>query len=512
MEKVCAFSQIKYIFIIGFIILTKSLQVQAQEECPCGRYDDIRTASTGLDLQPPVGGECIPCPQQQSGTDACTNAHSIAINKVCNEASWSHLTKAAVAFSQSQRSGNIKAACEAAKNLNLLAGGINTRFMNSCGSALNDCVNECNTEIEKLRAQTASTPEQKALLEQKIQFAQKNQVECKSKKTQNRWGGITQIASNAEAYRSSGKCSQDAGNDDLNPLLSTTCRGFPASLQALCHQNGATEACQLYPSIPACQELNLGRDNRDNLNPNSGNERQLQLAACLQNPSSPGCKSSICNSLPTRPMRDVCNTDGVQSFCENLPSLPQCQRLTAKNTGLNCDTLPSQNLADECQTLGANDFCQKHSQLTVCKNSQKRGLASLSGGSGGSGGGLFGGGGGGSGSSDSLAKSLEDGELSPDEIAELQAKGLINADGSVAGGGYVGRGYRFAGGKFKPFDFKSLLAKKKKDQKRGISSVSPEGITHANGLTNWQKISRAMKNRYPIFFETNKPQQVQRAF
>ena len=66
--------------------------------------------------------------------------------------------------------------------------------------------------------------------------------------------------------------------------------------------------------------------------------------------------------------------------------------------------------------------------------------------------------------------------------------------------------------KFKPFNFKSLLGKKKKDQKRNVSSVdSKKDISSANGLSNFQKVSRHYKAKYPVFLGT-KVQQAYKTF
>ena len=467
----------------------------------------------------PGGG--TPSTGGAASVEQCSGAYNMAIGQVCNESSWSHLTKAALSFSSKLNSGDIKGACESAKTLNFLGKGINTHFMLSCGGALSACISACGTAKGIATPPTSPTHAQLPTIEAHLSA-------CKSKKTSNRVGGLAQIAQNAIAFTSSGKCSEQV-SDDGPSLVSTTCQSFPPSLQALCHQRGPQSLCQQYPSLPICREL--GGAGNNNLAPNPAAEpgrERFTLETCLTNPSAPGCKGSICGSLSSAPLRDVCNTDGVESLCNNIPSLPQCRGLTAQRGGnVNCGALPSQNLAEECRTSGSEDFCQKHSQLTICKNQGKSNQVAELEKNGGSGGGLGGGsgpfssspGGGGKAfpsSSDDFKKS---GRTRGSEGTTAQAFDRIRVGGggggaSGGGSGSRRRGYNFSPGKFRPPSFKSLFGKKKKEQERTISSInSNNNVSSANGLTNFQKISRSYKARYPVFFGTQVRQaQVNRNF
>ena len=546
-------SLVNNIFLLLFIYIFLSVimpgQGQGQGQGPCqGEGMEVAVGVGGVTL--PAGGSC---PAVDTGSGAgegqCGGAFEHAVNKVCNESTWSQVTKAASAFTASQSSGDIKAACDAAKTLNSVAGLVNTEFMTSCGSALGVCISKCEVDkdAKKLKLDaankavaagdlTASASVERLTVE--IADIESKIKTCTNKKTNNKWAGTTQILQNAQAVQASDKCSKDTSADESDSATSTACSDFPQSLQAICHENGPTQACELYPSLPLCQRLRAEEANNKNknidldpdpLNPDTSLEDGFGLSGCLENPSSPGCQSTFCSSLPTSPMRDVCNTDGVQAFCENLPSLPQCKGMAA-NIG-SCSKLSNENLAEECQASGTGTFCERHSQLTFCKNlkngdnefselaQQELGGADAAGvdadagvGAGGGGFGFGGGGGAGSGSG-SAFDDLEDGiggdgvKLTPEEI-----KAGINTGGGASGGRYAGKRSRFNPGKFNPsIDFKSLFGKKKKkDQKRGVSSVGSREISSANGLTNFQKVSRAMKARYPIFFK-NKNKQANRA-
>ncbi len=515
------------IFLI-YIFLSVLIPIQGQGQGR-GQIDPLRreTVRAGEPTEPSPGG----------GVGACSGAYDFAIGQVCNESKWSHLNKAAISFSSKLNSGDIKGACESAKSLNFLGGGINTHFMNSCGGALTICISKCTEEIGTLK--TVLDAKKAALvaggadpeivkIEAQITQAKTNMGTCKSKKTSNRVGGLAQIAQNAIAFESSGKCSEDV-TDDGPSLVSTTCQSFPPSLQALCHQNGPQSLCQQHPDLAICRRLQLNNLNdNNNPDPNLVPERErFTSETCLTNPSASGCKGTICNSLSSAPLRDVCNTDGVESLCNNIPNLPQCRSFTNQRGGsVNCGALPSEGLADECRSLGAGDFCQKHSQLTICKNQDGQNkLANLEkgGGSGtgtGGGSGLFGGGSGGGGDNGfgSGSDGLERGSHRSGSGGRVEALDRIRTGGgggAGGGGGSAGRrrGYNFSPGKFRPPNFKSLFGKKKKEQERSISSVnSSNKITSANGLTNFQKVSRSYKARYPVFFGTKTQQQANKTF
>ena len=455
-----------------------------------------------------------------AAVDACTKAYDLAIGRVCNESSWSHLGKAAASFSSSFNTGDIKGACESAKTLNGFAGVVNTRFMNSCGGALTRCISTCEAEITRLEAELgvgAIGPGAAEIVNRKTQATTYLGV-CNTKKTSNRFGGLAQIAQNAITFQSSGKCSEDAGSASSSSLF-RICQGFPPSVQILCRQRGPEELCKSRPNLAACKRLNANQDNNEN-NIDPLDLEKLALEGCLRNPSGPECQSSICGSLPTAPLRDVCNTDGIKSLCKNIPGLTQCRSLTGKNgDSINCETLPSQNLANECRNSGANNFCERHSQLTACqnqnnKNSKLAGLAKTGGGGGSGGGGFFGGGGGAGGSKSGSGDLEEDSNGTEEIAAALEDRIYTGGEGSGSAGGAVGgrKGYRFSPGKFKPFNFKSLFGKKKKDQKRNVSSVdSKRDISSANGLSNFQKVSRHYKAKYPVFLGT-KVQQAYKTF
>ena len=489
-----------------------------------------------------------PEPTADGGTElsACSGAFDHAINTVCHESSWSHIGKAMAAFASSQASGDIKGACDAAKTLNGAGAAVNTEFTTSCGGALGTCVTLCGEDKTKVEAQLTKAQAQAASvlgppdlreverLNAKLVEINSKIATCGTKKKSNKVKGSAQILQSLQAFNAADKCSKDA-TDDSQTANTSACSDFPQSLQAICLENGARETCNLYPSLPVCQRLKANETdaanaaNIDPLDLDGEFEDDLALTACLENPLSSSCQSSFCSGLPTSPMRDVCNTDGVSAFCENLPNLPQCKDLAAANGGgRNCSGLPTQNLIEECQTSGRDSFCERHSQLTFCKDAEGIGDNELSelaqlddsgpggsggGGGSGSGGGGFGGSSKGDGfdpSSDSIGGS--DGELTAEELQALRDQG-IDTGGPSARGGFGRRGSRFKPEKFKPFDIKGLFGKKKKDAaKRSISSVNSSlEISSANGLTNFQKVSRAMKARYPIFFE-NQVKQANRAF
>ena len=447
-----------YLFLF-ILLLFYSKVLVAQPSCICSKdLLNIIPEALTLDQNPVENSLSEECRERcegggvttpSTGVDLCIQAHNQAINVVCNESTWSHLGKAAASFSSSFNTGDIKGACEAAKTLNGLAGVVNTRFMNSCGTALGDCITHCTAA----KAELVKPPIVAGVESSQVATIEANLTICKAKKTSNRFGGLAQIAQNAITFQSSGKCSEDAGSARSSSLF-RICQGFPPSVQVLCRQKGPEEICKSRPNLAACKRLNANQDNNEN-NIDPLDLEKLALEGCLRNPSGPGCQSSICGSLPTAPLRDVCNTDGIKSLCKNIPGLTQCRSLTGKNgDSINCETLPSQNLANECRNSGADNFCERHSQLTACqnqnnKNSKLAGLAKTGGGGGSGGGGFFGGGGGAGGSKSSSGDLEEDSNGTEEIAAALEDRIYTGGEGSGSAGGAAGgrRGYRFSPGK-----------------------------------------------------------------
>lgn len=127
---------------------------------------------------------------------------------------------------------------------------------------------------------------------------------------------------------------------------------------------------------------------------------------------------------------------------------------------------------------------------------------------GGGGGGGLGGGGGGAGGAPSSGGAAGPGSSPYDTDIIGKASGGSSGGGSSFAGGYAGSGSawkkagRAAGtGKSKSqFDFSKFLPKKGKAKSRktaSVTSLSSMGISKANGLTNFQKVSRMLNKKKP---------------
>ena len=172
-------------------------------------------------------------------------------------------------------------------------------------------------------------------------------TECKNKLFINQSSYTQQAVNNMEAYASSEKCSQQTTD-----TLAFTSPDLPS----------LTNNNPLYLSQQAQdphQNPNLSYNQ-------AGPDRaQAALNHCLQNPSSEGCQSIVCGSLPNKNMRHVCHEEGFEFICTQFPRLPECKHITANNS-LDCSTLPPY-VQEECESKGAIAFCQKHSQSLACQ-------------------------------------------------------------------------------------------------------------------------------------------------
>lgn len=468
------------LFCLSFLI-TFTLSFSTETNAS-GRSTQTRTGQQRNSLEaPPVQDK------EEDIANLCAQKYETAFEKACNEKTYSSTAKLFIAaFQTAQKAGDIKKACETAKELNNVAQVFNFRTSRACSSALNDCISICEAQKADLTKPGLAPPTDPQVITQVEGYI----TTCRAKQGENRSSYTAQAAANAQAYANSDRCSQQTSD-----TLASTGSDLP-DFDATSN-NGSDFK---YQDQNSNQNLNRNRADPDHA--------QAVLDNCLQNPSSEGCQSIACSSLPDKNIRHVCHEEGFEFICTQFPQLSQCKHITASNS-LDCSTLPP-SLQRECESEGAIAFCQKHSESERCKEIAQADASETSGFDGGGSGGSGGSAGGGSfagGSSGDFAEGLDEDAISgldsdepgiDDYLSDLEDRPFHSSLTASGSGSYKGR-------KFKGFDFqkfRKLLAKSKKP-KRGLASSNPGSpkITSANGLTNFQKVSRRYQARRHLFLK-----------
>ena len=92
---------------------------------------------------------------------SCATAHKTAFEKACNEKTYSAKAKHIIsAFQIAQQAGNIKKACETAKQMNHAAQSFNSKTARACHNALSKCIKQCQEELNQNSGVLPSSPTQ----------------------------------------------------------------------------------------------------------------------------------------------------------------------------------------------------------------------------------------------------------------------------------------------------------------------------------------------------------------
>lgn len=374
------------------------------------------------------------------------------------------------------QTGNISSmgateACKKAKSLNKTMAAVNGGLVGACIKATTKCISVCNAAASVL----GSNPATAAQAARYTEIASK----CGGERQRIIAQGGLQIAQNMLALQ--GKCEGDTSTTNGDPTNELGyCDTLPPALRERCLQGDVdTDMCQLSPEL-----------------------QQLPICMCqvASNADHPSCQGF---QLP-----DIEPPPPYVGYCEQNPEMEICQRDQL--------TIPPRNTADNDLDFndphidyGGFDPSQLGSGNPDDLTPEYTGNRSFGGGSrsagGGGAGGLAGGGGGGflGGGGGGAIGPLANDEEPPAEDGIYDTDVLGGVDGGIAstGQGYSGgtTGTGFGGkkqgfGKLKPFNLKKYLPKNKLAKKRTPAGAfaTNNQITPANGLSNFQKISRMM--------------------
>ena len=368
--------------------------------------------------------------------------------------------------------------CKKAQSLNqqaLVANGTTTYF---CRKSLMDCVQKCRSAAGSLRTQahTSANPQLIDAAYEAEEYAQ-NCTEQSQYFTQQ---GMLQAAQNVKAFTSSGECANILGGAETNELAANQidCENFPPELQFVC-ENPTPENCSSpqHQNQPYCQSVQLPEiPSFDHVTP---------PGFCRENPQL--CELDRGN-VPTPGNSENSNRRTVDTF--NIPPPP----------------------GFDPNALGLDDLDEPAPKY----NGQPLGGGSgRSGGTGGGNNGLAGGGGG------SLGGGGGAGGFGPDADEQDYGAGgdgiydtdiLKGVEGGIASAANAvrsfatkatGKAKNFIQDKFKGFNLKDYLPGKEKTPIREIAgqaaTPADSQITPANGLSNFQKVSRMMREKRPFF-------------
>ncbi len=372
------------------------------------------------------------------GTPQCSNAAKNA-KRACDGIYYSQMVAPVLqAFMSAQGSGDMKSACQAAKNYNTLSTAANAGFGVACTTYIRRCKNECkNTTAQPWE----DYPENYA-----------NHYQCESDEFKS-YLAYAQAGQSAVALAGSQQCEKIAsGVDDYN-----SCEG---------------EFAKLNPSCEAYCEAS-------------------------ENANSPLCvaqNDDICSD----PVQAASNTECI---CRANPTLPECVgdggAITIEDPKL-ADGDPEFDDLIDPDDIGEGGFngvgdLQDTPQNIAGGGSGGGGSAGL--GSGGSGGAPLGGGGSGGEGADpydtDILKGVSGGGGGGGAFG--------NSGGGYASGSGGKQGSRgvASSGKFKGFDLKKFLPGQKKAQKRNLAGKieSASEIAGANDRSNWERISTKFRQK-----------------
>ncbi len=394
--------------------------------------------------------------EQQEKINACQSAHSSAWQSTCNASQFSPAIIAALqAFKSSEATGDIQAICQRNKELNKWALGINTTTLGLCLVALKKCTSACS-------AAAPFDPNAQYLAD-----------ECASKRN---WtlviGGPSVITNLVQVINSADCPDQNAGGG--------TCGEISQRRQDCVANSGASGS--------SCAQVNR------------------ELTECITGAQQP---EAPCTGLAGDRLMECLGVEPTNfPPGQELPGSPDFN--PRRNKALSTASLSNPTF-DPSDHEDEEDLLLTPPGYTGNGDSGNPSSPSLASTPGGGGGGGFGGGGGGFGGAG--GEEEEGGDEGPyEENVDPGIDTAILGDvGSSRGAssGFGGSGYQ---GKNKGTGLrknlnsfalpKNLFDKKANKTGRNIAGVGgADEITSANGLSNFQKVSRAMNDRRQNVFK-----------
>ena len=403
----------------------------------------IRSINCQVELDPnfvgPPHPECIQQAQQEEEYLACEGKANSAWKSACKGSLFSQAAIETIRlFQSSKNTGDIKAMCESAKSLNNWAMAINAGALTVCITALSRCVSTCNAAAGESDDENKTRSRRTFLQHRAKQLAD----ECSSDRLKYITLGGLQLARNFAAMQSAQKCEESVtdnvdGNNTPDGLddIERTCEGLTGRALSRCRSNPP-----LAPRGQRVATTPLGFTNSKR-----------------------------------KPLPKI-----------NDPEFDPDDHI--KGTGPEGED----QLTKAGKYTGNGDLPASSS-----------GLASGGSGGGGSGGG-FGGGFGGGGAApeedgegeEPYAEDLDPG-IDTDILGDIIGGSRAGVSSLVGGGGRSGSGLgRRLADKFKGFKIPNLSKGGKGGTHRNPAGLNRiNDITTANGLTNFQKVSRAMNKK-----------------
>ncbi len=436
------------------------------------------------------------------------------LNLACNQKAYKDATKPVTdRFEQmmaNNSNGSQKDQCQLTQQMNEVTKKINQSITGKCHTAILSCKTTCGMALKNAKVAHAAAiePTAKAMFWAEMTAISKSMTSCASKWASVKKNSDLQIARNTDAIKQAKDCVDGlGGSGELSD--SSNCNQLPLAQKNLCQELGEVAFCKQHPKIDFCRSLSdslfagktdtpgPGHTNANAIASNPlkqtltgggdeslGNSSQQDLATseiCQQHPDSPQCKRDECNSLPTSTTRGLCHSEGIEKTCKYVPQLPRCKKRAADLAKNKVDPLSG------------------HTSLGLKGGFAGGGSAGGSAGGGSSSGG--GSGSGGLGGSDFASGDGAEGlkPLTGSSVIKMDKDGNVHA---LVNGRYTnlgsGRRARNLHKKISGLSYSDYLLRK--PQKRGpasVQAVKSEDVTPANGLSNFQKVSRTIKLLFP---------------
>ena len=391
--------------------------------------------------------------KQEEAISACQSAHDSAWQTACDASFFSPAIMAMLqAFKSADTTGDIQAACKKNKELTKWALGINATSLGVCLFALKKCTGACGAaaQYDPSAAQLASN--------------------CSSKRNWTLMIGGPSVLLNLKQVIDSADCSD--GNEAGGHCAQVSQR----------HQDCLANS---RASGSACTQINR------------------ELTECITGAQQ---QNGPCADLAGNALMECLGIDNVTPPPPRpLPDAPDPKR--TRNNGPSTAGVPDPRF-DPTDFLNDEPVIQAEYTGDDDPPAGSVSLASTPGGSGG--GGLGGAGGGGAGNTDGEGEEGEgpyEEDVDPGIDTDILGDVSNSRGGSsgFGGSGYQGKGKGTGFGKnLKGFAFPKNFFDKKKANKAGRNVAGVEGadeITSANGLSNFQKVSRTINARRQTVFK-----------
>ena len=415
--------------------------------------------------------------EQQQAINSCDSSYGFVGKTACNASLFSPITLGLLtAFNKADTTGDILAACKKAKDLNNISAIINTGAFALCLNSLRGCISNCNTA-----AQIDPTAQQKS-------------EECSSKRNQILFISGPALFENIRRALTSPDCPEDTG---IGPDGTA---GTPGTNDdPFCHQlETELEDCRRRTHSARhseCREID-----RQLLECRTGQQEQVacadktgdELQECLALNKVEGPGGVGVGSAPgDRKANDNPFDDAIAN-----PNFNPDDLLEGLDTITGEEDIP---IDTEVYTGNDDDgFGFNGNPAPLAPAANPGGVGGLGGG----GIGGFLGSTGGEGEEEDQGPYEEDVDpgIDTDILGDVSnARGGGSGFGSGGGQG-AGQGFNLKGKNFKDFTLPKNLFGSKKANKAGRNMAGINEITSANGLSNFQKVSRAMNERRQTVF------------